>query len=88
VAERKDLVRRRLYHILKKAGTRAYISDKLAVSVPTINGWVTRDRIPAERAIQLFEMEVQEGYPGGMTLHELRPELWKLPPGLQDFDEA
>lgn len=52
-------------------GTQNQIAKVLNIRQSTVQHWVAQNKIPAERAKQLFDVF------GIVQLHEMRPDLWE-----------
>ena len=59
---------------LKRLGSRAKLARRLGVTAQSIQDWVDRQSVPANRAIEI-ELKTE----GLIKRHELRPDLWEAP---------
>jgi len=58
--------------VIKKIGTQVHVAKTLGIRQSTVQSWVAHNRIPAERAKELYLK-----FNGIVKLHEMRPDLWE-----------
>lgn len=54
---------------IKSVGSQKALADALKISPPSLNAWVKRDRVPAERVLAVEALT-------GVSRHLLRPDIY------------